>query len=122
MQKKKSDLKERTRAFALRIIKMSASLPESAEASFLGQQVLRAGTSVGLRYRESSGGRAKSEFVAGMGACLKGLDETTYWCELLSESSILPANRLSGLLQEAGELAAIFATIIKKTKANSEKN
>jgi len=115
------DLKERTKEFALRIIKMYSSLPKSTEAKVLGTQVLRSGTSVGANYREASRGRSKAEFVAKMGDCLKELEETTYWFDLLIEGNILPKNKLSGLLQESKELTAIFVTIIKNTKTNVKK-
>jgi len=75
----KKDLKERTKFFALRIIRMYSALPKSTEALVLGKQVLRSGTSVGANYREASQGRSKAEFVAKMGDCLKELEETTYW-------------------------------------------
>jgi four helix bundle protein len=117
MQNKK-DLKDRTKKFALRIIRMYSSLPKSTEAKVLGTQVLRSGTSVGANYREASRGRSKAEFVAKMGDCLKELEETTYWFELLLEGNILPKNKISDLLQESKELTAIFATIINKTKKN----
>jgi len=78
MQNKK-DLKDRTKEFALRIMKMYSSLPKSAEAQVLGKQVLRSGTSVGANYHEACRGRSKAEFLAKMGDCLKELDETTYW-------------------------------------------
>ena len=100
---------------------MFSSLPKSMEAKVLGTQVLRSGTSVGANYREASRGRSKAEFVAKMGDCLKELDETIYWLELLIEGEILPENKLSGLLQESNELTAIFVTIIKKTKNNLNK-
>ena len=112
------DLKERTKEFALRIIKMYSSLPKSTEAKVLGTQVLRSGTSVGANYREASRGKSKAEFVAKMGDCLKELEETMYWFDLLIEGNILPKNKLSGLLQESKELTAIFVTIIKNTKKN----
>ena len=117
----KTDLKERTKNFALRIIRMYSSLPKSTEAKVLGKQVLRSGTSVGANYREASQGRSKAEFVAKMGDCLKELEETTYWLELLIDGTILPKNKLSGLLRESNELTAIFVTIIKKTKTNLNK-
>jgi four helix bundle protein len=56
-----------------------------------------------------------------MGDCLKELDETIYWLELLIEAEILQENKLSGLLQESNELTAIFVTIINKTKNNQSK-
>jgi four helix bundle protein len=117
----KTDLKERTKKFALRIIKMYSSLPKSMEAKVLGTQVLRSGTLVGANYREASQGRSKAEFVAKMGDCLKELEETIYWFDLLIEGNILAKNKLSGLLQESKELTAIFVTIIKKTKNNQGK-
>jgi four helix bundle protein len=117
----KKDLKDRTKNFALRIIRMYSSLPKSTEAKVLGKQVLRSGTSVGANYRKASQGRSKAEFVAKMGDCLKELEETTYWFELLIESSMLSKNKLSSLLQESKELTAIFITIIKNTKINSKK-
>ena len=115
------DLKERTKEFALRIIKMYSSLPKSTEAKVLGTQVLRSGTSVGANYREASRGRSKAEFIAKIGDCLKELEETMYWFDLLIEGNILPKNKLSGLLQESKELTAIFVTIIKNTKTNVKK-
>jgi four helix bundle protein len=117
----KKDLKERTKIFALRIIRMYSALPKSKEARVLGKQVLRSGTSVGANYREASQGRSKAEFVAIMGDCLKELEETTYWFELLIEGGILSKNKLSILLQESKELTAIFVTIIKKAKTNLKK-
>jgi four helix bundle protein len=95
---------------------MYSSLPKSTEAKVLGTQVLRSGTSVGANYREASRGRSKAEFVAKMGDCLKELEETMYWFDLLIEGNIL-----SGLLQESKELTAIFVTIIKNTKKNLDK-
>ena len=100
---------------------MYSALPMSTEAQVLGRQVLRSGTSVGANYREASRGRSKAEFVAKMGDCLKELDETAYWFELLSESGIVAEEKLSSLAAEANELTAIFVTIIKKTKDNLEK-
>ena len=119
--KNRKDLKDRTKDFALRVIKMYTAMPKSSEAKVLGAQVLRSGTSVGANYREASQGRSKAEFVAQMGDCLKELDETNYWLELLIDGNILSKNKLSGLLQESKELTAILVTIIKKTKTNPEK-
>jgi len=120
MQNRKN-LKDRTKLFALRIIRMYSSMPKSTEAKILGTQVLRSGTSVGANYREASQGRSKAEFVAKMGDCLKELEETTYWFELLIEGGILSKNKLSGLIQESKELTAIFVTIIKNTKNGIKK-
>ena len=65
---------------------MYSALPKNAVAQVLGKQVLRSATSVGANYREASRGRSKAEFVSKIGDCLKEIDETEYWLELLVES------------------------------------
>jgi len=97
---------------------MFAALPKPTEAQVLGKQVLRSGTSVGANYREANRARSKPEFIAKIGDCLKELDETAYWIELLTESSIVPDAKLAALRDECDQLVAIFTTISKKTKAN----
>src|SRR6478736_1113127 len=101
------DLRDRTKAFALRVIKMYSALPKTEEARVLGKQVLRSGTSVGANYREAHRSRSKAEFISKIGDSLKEADETLYWLELLPEENILPARRLTPLVAEANELVAI---------------
>jgi len=73
------DLKQRTKAFALRVIRLYSNLPRNNTVTqVLGKQVLRSGTSVGANYREASRGRSKSEFISKIGDCLKEIDETEY--------------------------------------------
>ena len=112
------DLRNRTKAFALRIIKMFPALPKTEEARVLGRQVLRSGTSVGANYREAHRARSKAEFIAKIGDCLKELDETAYWLELLDESAIVSTAKLASLRDECNQLLAIFTTISKKAKSN----
>ena len=112
------DLRERTKAFALRIIRMFSSLPKSTEAQVLGKQVLRSGTSVGANYREAQRARSKPEFISKIGDCLKELDETAYWLELLTDSGIISTAKLASLIDECNQLLAIFTTISKKSKSN----
>ena len=118
MKRYDCDLKARTRDFALRIIRMFGRLPKTTEASVLGRQILRSGTSVGANYREAYRGRSKAEFIAKCGDSLRELEETGYWLELLIEGKILPAETLAGLQQECSELTAIFVTILKRAKEN----
>ena len=135
-----SDLRERTKVFALRVIKMFSALPKTEVARVLGKQVLRSGTSVGANYREANRARSKAEFIAKIGDCLKELDEpsgarqtmrqhcpkgerggahqTAYWLELLVNSETVPAPRLEPLQDECQQLLAIFTTISKKSKSN----
>ncbi len=112
----KNDLRDRTKRFALHIIKMFSTLPKNAEAQVLGKQILRSGTSVGANYREAYRSRSKAELIAKAGDCLKELEETAYWFELLVESSIVTEEHLAGMQKECNELIAIFVTIIKKSK------
>lgn len=116
--KNDKDLRERTKAFALRIIRMFSSLPKSTGAQVLGRQVLRSGTSVGANYREAWRARSKAEFIAKVGDCLKELDETAYWLELLVDGSIVPQDKLNPLQDECNQLIAIFTTIARKSKAS----
>lgn len=94
MKKEEVDLKIRTKAFALRIIKLSSSLgTKSREANVIGHQILRSGTSVGANYREAYRARSKAEFTS-IGICLKEAEETTYWLELLEDSSLVTRQKL----------------------------
>jgi four helix bundle protein len=97
---------------------MVISLPQTDVGRVLGKQVLRSGTSVGANYREANRARSKAEFIAKIGDCLKELDETSYWLELLSESDTLPVSKLEALHDECNQLLAIFTTISKNAKAN----
>jgi four helix bundle protein len=117
MNEKPPDLKPRTKAFALRVIRLYCRLPKSdTVAQVLGKQVLRSGTSVGANYREASRGRSKAEFISKIGDCLKEIEETEYWLELLAESGCVAPTRMAGLLDETRQLIAIFTTIDKNSK------
>jgi four helix bundle protein len=111
-----NDLIERTTEFALRIVRMFVGLPKAEEARVLGKQVLRSGTSIGANYREAQRARSKAEFIAKIGDCLKELDETSYWLELLVRSEIVSEPKLASLRDENHQLLAIFTTISKKAK------
>ena len=111
-----SDLRERTKSFGVRIVKMFVALPKTDEARVLGKQVLRSGTSVGANYREAHRSRSKPEFIAKIGDCLKELDETAYWLELLIDTKIITPKKLASLQDETNQLIAIFTTISKRSK------
>ena len=117
MKSAEKDLKERTGAFALRVIKLYSALPSAAATQVLGKQLLRSGTSVGANYREAHRARSKAEFIAKMGDCLKELDESSYWLDLLATAELVSATRLSALIDETNQPTSIFVTIIKNTKS-----
>ena len=110
------DLRKRTKLFALRIVKLYASLPRSTEAQVIGKQVVRSGTSVGAHYREAKRARSTAEFISKIEVALQELDETTYWLELLSESGIVPEARLTNLKNEAEELMKMLVASAKTAK------
>ena len=112
----KTDLKKRTKAFALRIIRLYASLPNSTAAQVLGKQVLRSGTSVGAHYREAHRARSTAEFISKLEVAVQELDETFYWLELLEEGTIVSSASLTNLKAEAEELIAIFVSSVRTAK------
>jgi four helix bundle protein len=117
MSEQRRDLKARTKAFALRVIRMYSVLPKSdTVAQVLDKQVLRSGISVGVNYREASRGRSKAEFISKIGDCLKEIEETEYWLELFVDSGCVAAAKLADLLDETRQLIAILTTIDKNAK------
>jgi four helix bundle protein len=113
-----SDLKNRTKRYALRMIKLYQGLPKSGEAQVLGKQILRSGTSVGAQYREACRAKSPADFISKMERSLQELDETGYWLELLAESGIVTANQLADLQKENNELTAIFVASFITAKKN----
>lgn len=112
------DLKQRTKQFGLRVIRLVESLPNTSTAKTIGNQLLRSGLSVGANYRAACRGRSKADFIAKTGISLEEADECLYWMELLQEANIVSTERLKGLTKEADELVAIFAASIKTARAN----
>ena len=111
------DLEERTKKFALRIIKLFVALPKLTEAQVIGKQLLRSGTSVGAQYREACRARSDAEFISKIESGLQELEETMYWLELLAEAEIIKAEKLKNLHEEAEELTAILVTSVKTVKS-----
>src|SRR3954470_11874005 len=111
------ELKQRTKTFALRIIKMSRTVPKSDDAGrVMAKQIIRSGTSVAANYRATCRARSKAEFIAKIGTVEEEADETALWLELLAESGIVAARKLSALLQEANDLTAIMAASRKTAR------
>jgi four helix bundle protein len=119
----KQDLRPRTTAYALRIIRLYGSLPKTTEAQVMGRQLLRSGTSVGAHYREATRARSRAEFVSKIEGALQELDESSYWLELLGQSGIVSKQLLADLCTETDELIAIFttSTMTAKRQMNIER-
>jgi four helix bundle protein len=120
MNGKPRDIGERTKAFALRIIRLYVSLPKTTEAQVIGKQILRSGTSVGAHIREGKPSRSNMELISKIEGGLQELEETIYWLDLLVGAEIVKAEPMKDLLEEANELIAILVTS-SKTLKNREK-
>ncbi len=118
MQKAERDLRDRTKAFAVRIVRMFSAPPKTTEAQVLGKQLLRSGTSIGANYREAFRARSKAEFIREMRRFAARDEESAYWLELLVESGVVSLEKLAPLRQECDELTAIFVTILKRAKTS----
>ncbi len=102
------ELKKRTKAFALRVMKLAGALPETAAGRTVGNQLIRSATSVGANYRSACRGRSKPEFVAKLGIVVEESDECVYWLELIIDGELLKKALVEPLLLEANELTAIM--------------
>jgi four helix bundle protein len=117
MGDKPEDLRQRTKAFALQIIKLSQKLTNGREAKVLGNQLLRAGTAVAANYRAACRARSRAEFIAKLGVVVEEADETVFWCELLEEASLVSEQDIKAVVVEARELLAIFSAGRKTAKS-----
>jgi len=111
------ELRNRTKAFALRIIRMIRVLPDNREANVIGKQILRSATGMAANYRAAGLARSKAEFISRIGVVLEEADETVFWLELLCESGLLPEAKLQPLLAEGNQLVAIFLASRRTAKA-----
>lgn len=110
------DLKTRTKAFALAILKLYSTLPQTVEGQVLGKQLIRSGTSVGAHYREAIRARSTAEFIAKIEGGLQELEESMYWLELLNEAGIIASQETEQITSDAEELLKILITCAKNAK------
>ena len=112
----RSDLKVRTKDYALTVIRLFSQLPRRTEAQVMGRQLLRSGTSVGAHYREATRAKSDADFVSKIEGGLQELEESEYWLELLGEAGFSSVEQLAGVKKETGELKGIFVSMVRKTK------
>jgi four helix bundle protein len=105
---KPKDLQDRTKTFALRVIKLVEFLEKHSVGKFIGRQIFRSGTSVAANYRAACRARSAKDFIAKLGIVIEEADETTFWLELLVESGIVKNSSVSDLLKESNEITAIM--------------
>ena len=116
------DLKKRTKAFALRILKLVDALPKTTAGRALASQIVRSGTSIAANYRAACRAKSTADFIAKMGIVEEEADETLFWLELLEESDLVLAAKLTAIKQEADELIAITVASIKTARRNRASN
>ena len=117
MQEK--DLQDRTKKFALRIIRLVNALPNNQVSWVLGKQLLKSGTSIGANYREAAKASSKKHFATILSIASREANETLYWLELLSESETVKPELLSDIISECNELVAILTASVKTAQENA---
>lgn len=111
------EMRHRTKAAALRVIRLCRQLPRTDEARIIGRQLLRSATSVGANYRAACRARSGAEYFAKLCICVEESDETLYWLELLTKAEIIQAERLASLHQEYNGITGVLAPARKRLRA-----
>lgn len=115
-----SELRLRTRQFALRVMQLVDALPRTKSGDVIGRQLLRSGTSVGANYRAACMAKSLPDFVNKLGIVEEEADESVYWMELICEAKLIPEKRLLVLMQEGEELFRIIASSRITAKRNAK--
>jgi four helix bundle protein len=114
---KSLDLRQRTKSYAIRIVRLYRSLPHSSDAQVLGKQLLRSGTSVAANYRAACRARSRAEFISKTSIVLEEADESAFWLELLGETEVVLPEKLATFVRETNELTAIFGASLRTSKS-----
>ena len=114
------ELKARTKAFALRTIKLVDAMPRGRASQVRARQLLRSATSVGTNYLAACRAQSKADFTAKVSIVLEEADESLYWLELIVESGLMKAGRLEELMKEASELVAIVSASRKAARGQGK--
>ena len=114
------EMKDRTKEFAKRIVRLCRTLPNNREGRLIGNQIFRSGTSVAANYRAACRSRSKAEFISKMTIVEEEADETLFWLEMLSEMEIINSDLLAPMMAENDEIVSIIVSSIKTAKANNK--
>lgn len=114
----KEELKQRTKKYALRIIKLVRALPRDSVGRAISNQLMRSGTAVAANYRAACRARSKAEFIAKIGIVIEEGDESVFWIELIIESGLINKNLIESLLKESDEICAIMIATCNSTRKN----
>jgi four helix bundle protein len=119
----KEKFKARTKAFALRVIRLVEALPKNqTTAQVIGKQLLRSGTSVGANYRAACRAKSTAELITKLNIALEEADESLYWMELIVEAELIAPNKLDSLMQESNEIVAMLVASLKTLLAKSNES
>jgi four helix bundle protein len=110
------ELRARTRAFSLRVVKLVQTLPKNMVADVLGKQVLRSATSIGANYRAACRGQSTAMFIAKLSIVVEEADETVYWLELIRDAGLVEVKLLVDLIDEAEQILKIMASSRKTAR------
>jgi four helix bundle protein len=114
----REEMKNRTKIYANRIVKLCSALPGGWVAQTLGKQLLRCGTSVGANYRAVCRAKSNSDFINKLRIVEEECDESLFWMELLADNNFMKASRLSGLMKEGNEIPAIVVSSVKTARTS----
>ena len=114
----KDELKKRTKDFAHRCVKLALSLPNTILGRHLQGQLIRASTSIAANYRAACLGQSKASFISKLSIVIEEADESLFWLEFILEENLIMKERIESLVQEAGELTAIFIASRKTIQRN----
>lgn len=114
-------MRRRTKAFALRVIRVVTSLPPGRIGDVLGRQLLKSGTSIGANYAEATRASSRKQFIYLVEIATREAVETQYWLELLLESETFSETKLNDLIAESGELAAILTATANTARSKDSK-
>jgi four helix bundle protein len=107
-------LEQRTKNFALRIIRLSSNLPDTTEAKVIRNQITKSGTSIGANYREANRSRSRADFNNKVRICESEASETQYWLEIIVGTKWIQMDKIQPVINECSELLALFTSIGKK--------
>ena len=113
------EFKQRTKALALRVIKLVSSLPKNTVSEVIGKQLIRSGTSVGANYRAACRARSTADLIAKLRIVEEEADECLYWMELIVEAKLVEVTNLRSIMSETNEILAMTVASIKTLVAKN---
>jgi four helix bundle protein len=114
-----AQLRDRTKRYAVAIVRFCRAVPRSDEGRIISRQLLRAGTAVGANYRSACRPRSDADFIAKLGLVIEECDETAFWLELLVEAEIIGVGAIATLLDEVDQLIRIFVASRDTARKNA---